>query len=71
MAHQVPSPGFYNNFPLTQHLGGLPVCYSSAPVVTAYNMDTWGKIAVATTATITLTGMPSITTDSVGNVVLA
>ena len=44
---------------------------ASAPVVTAYDMDTWGKIAVATTATITVTGMPSITTDSVGNVVLA
>jgi len=44
---------------------------ASAPVVTAYDLDTWGKIAVATTATITVTGMPSITTDSVGNVVLA
>ena len=44
---------------------------ASAPVVTAFNMDTWGKIAVATTATVTLTGMPGITTDSVGNVVLA
>ena len=44
---------------------------ASAPVVTAYNMDTWGKIAVATTATITITGMPGITTDSLGNIVVA
>jgi hypothetical protein len=40
----------------------------TAPVVTCYDMDTWGKIAVNTTATITLTGYPSIAADSNGNV---
>ena len=43
----------------------------SAPVVTCYDMDTWGKIAVNTTATITLIGYPSIAVDSNGNVGLA
>ena len=44
---------------------------ASAPVVTAFNMDTWGRVATATTATVTLTGMPGITTDSLGNIVVA
>lgn len=44
---------------------------ATAPVVTCYDMDTWGKVATATTATITLTGMPSVTSDSLGNIVLA
>lgn len=44
---------------------------ASAPEVTAYDLDTWGKVATNTTASITLTGLPSVTTDSLGNVVLA
>jgi len=42
-----------------------------APVVTCYDNDTWGRVAVNTTASITLTGMPSVTSDSLGNIVLA
>ena len=43
----------------------------TAPVVTCYDNDTWGRVAVNTTATITLTGYPSIAVDSNGNVGLA
>ena len=43
---------------------------ATAPVVTTYDMDTWGKVAVNATATITLIGYPDVTSDANGNVVV-
>ncbi len=43
---------------------------ATAPVVTSYDIDTWGKVATATTATITIKGYPPVTTDSDGNIVI-
>lgn len=43
----------------------------SAPEVTCYDMDTWGKIAVNATASITLTGYPLVAADANGNIGIA
>ena len=43
----------------------------TAPIVTPYDMDTWGRVATATTASIMLSGLPATTTDSLGNIVVA
>jgi hypothetical protein len=40
-----------------------------APKVTNFNLDTWGKVAAATTATVTLIGYPAISADSNGNII--
>jgi len=42
----------------------------TAPQVTNFNLDTWGKVAAATTATVTLTGYPAVSADSNGNIVV-
>ena len=42
-----------------------------APKVTNYNLDTWGKVATATTATVTLQGYPAVSADSNGNIVVS
>ena len=44
---------------------------TSAPKVTNYNLDTWGKVATATTATVTVIGYPAVSADSNGNIVVA
>jgi len=44
---------------------------TSAPKVTNYNLDTWGKVASATTATVTVIGYPAVSADSNGNIVVA
>jgi len=44
---------------------------TSAPQVTNYNLDTWGKIETATTATVTLIGYPAVSADSNGNIVVS
>tara|TARA_R100000231_G_scaffold127210_2_gene97962 strand:+ start:34 stop:678 length:645 start_codon:yes stop_codon:yes gene_type:complete len=41
----------------------------TAPQVTNFNLDTWGKVAAATTATVTLVGYPAVSADSNGNIV--
>jgi len=40
-----------------------------APKVTNFNLDTWGKVAAATTATVTLIGYPAVSADSNGNII--
>lgn len=42
---------------------------ASAPAVSAYDLDTWGKVLTSTTANITIFGLQSVTTDSNGNIV--
>ena len=43
----------------------------TAPVVTSYDLDTWGKVASATTADVTIHGFPNISADSSGNIVVS
>jgi len=43
---------------------------ASAPEVTSYDLDTWGKIATSTTANVTVIGYPSIAADAQGNISL-
>ena len=40
----------------------------TAPKVISYDLDTWGKIASATTANITVIGFPNVAVDSFGNI---
>ena len=42
-----------------------------SPKVTNYDLDTWGKVASATTATITVLGYPAVSADSNGNIVVS
>ena len=42
-----------------------------APKVTNFNLDTWGKVAAATTATVTLQGYPAVSADSNGNIIVS
>ena len=42
-----------------------------SPKVTNYDLDTWGKIASATTATVTVLGYPAVSADSNGNIVVS
>tara|TARA_R110000803_G_scaffold6746_2_gene21748 strand:+ start:201 stop:836 length:636 start_codon:yes stop_codon:yes gene_type:complete len=42
-----------------------------APKVTNYDLDTWGKVATATTATVTLIGYPAVSADSNGNIIVS
>lgn len=44
---------------------------ASAPGVTSYDLDTWGKIASATTANVTVIGFPNVSADSNGNIVIS
>tara|TARA_R110000737_G_scaffold213494_1_gene230581 strand:- start:585 stop:1232 length:648 start_codon:yes stop_codon:yes gene_type:complete len=44
---------------------------TSAPKVTNYNLDTWGKVATATTATVTVEGYPAVSADSNGNIIVS
>lgn len=44
---------------------------ASAPVVTSYDLDTWGKVASATTADVTVHGFPQVSADSNGNIVVS
>lgn len=43
----------------------------TAPQVTNFDLDTWGKIASATTATVTLIGYPAVSADSNGNIIVS
>jgi len=44
---------------------------ASAPKVIGYDLDTWGKVATATTATITLKGFPTLSADANGNIAVS
>jgi hypothetical protein len=44
---------------------------ASAPKVIGYDLDTWGKVASATTADIVVQGFPNISADSNGNIVVS
>ncbi len=40
----------------------------TAPKVISYDMDTWGRVATATTANVTVIGFPNVAADSFGNI---
>lgn len=44
---------------------------ASAPVVTSYDLDTWGKVASNTTADVTVYGFPQVSADGDGNIVVS
>jgi len=43
----------------------------TAPVVTSYDLDTWGKVASDTTADVTIHGFPNVSADALGNIVVS
>ena len=44
---------------------------ATAPVVTSYNLDTWGKVAETSTADVTVIGFPTMTVSANGDIVLS